>query len=305
MPIENDLLAYCEPSEGPSRFDRTDAFMTKTITSRSNPLYRKGIGLRKSRSRKRSGEFLIDGSRDLDRAIASGVEPSAVFVSSNAEVNESTERPAWSRVIQWADAHNCLCRVAPGLYPALCYGQRESDVVAIATAKETEFDQITLSQDSTIVVLDRVEKPGNVGAVVRSADASGATGIILTGGSTDPFNPNSIRASSGAVFQLPVVQSETQDAIDWLAANGFAIILARVDATQTLWDLQLTGRTAIVLGNEADGLGSDWAQAPADSFHIPMHGISDSLNVSVTSAIVLFEASRQKFNAAESMLAGE
>ena len=241
----------------------------------------------------------------MDRAIASGIEPSTVFVSSNSVIDESDESSLLTRIIQWANRNKCLCRVGSGLYPALCYGQRESDVVAIATVQELGFEQITLAHNSTIVVLDRVEKPGNIGAVVRSADASGATAVLLTGGSTDPLNPNSIRASSGAVFCLPVVQTETEDAINWLKANGFAIILARVDATQTLWNLQLSGRTAIILGNEADGLGNDWDQACSDPFCIPMQGISDSLNVAVTAAIVLFEASRQKFNAVGSMLADE
>ncbi|MCB0360120.1 MAG: hypothetical protein KDD44_10800, partial [Bdellovibrionales bacterium] len=174
-----------------------------------------------------------------------------------------------------------------------------------AKAPEMDIKQISVGNRSTIVVLDGVEKPGNIGAVVRSVDASGADAVLLTGSSTDPFNANAIRASSGAVFNVPIVRLETEEALRWLNAHGFAIALARVDAEKLFWDLPFDAKIAIVFGSEAHGLGNQWNAIADHMFRIPMHGISDSLNVSVSTAIVLYEATRQKLNAAGTMLAGE
>jgi TrmH family RNA methyltransferase len=139
-----------------------------------------------------------------------------------------------------------------------------------------------------------VEKPGNLGAVLRSADGAGADALIAADARTDPFNPNAIRASAGTVFTVPVAVATTEDALDWLRARGVRIVAARVDAETLYTDIDLTGPLAIAFGAEAQGLSGAWSTPGIESVRLPMFGVADSLNVSVSAAIVLYEARRQR-----------
>jgi len=167
-------------------------------------------------------------------------------------------------------------------------------VVAIVAPPTTTLDNIAPSADPLVVVAEAIEKPGNLGAIIRTADGAGADLVIAADPRTDLFNPNAIRSSLGTIFALPVVTASTAETLEWLAARGIRAVAAVVDAPTTYTDADLRGPLAIVLGSEAGGLGDLWAKAPVEPIGIPMHGIADSLNVSIAAAVLLYEARRQR-----------
>ncbi|MBR5174891.1 MAG: RNA methyltransferase [Bacteroidales bacterium] len=160
--------------------------------------------------------------------------------------------------------------------------------------KERRLEDIKLGDNPLIVVLESVEKPGNLGAVLRSADAAGADAVIICDPLTDLYNPNLIRASIGAIFSRQVVAASSEDTISWLKANGIQILTAQLQDSSLYYDTPMTGPTAIVMGTESTGLTEIWRKAADKHIRIPMLGALDSLNVSVSAAILLYEAVRQR-----------
>jgi TrmH family RNA methyltransferase len=169
-------------------------------------------------------------------------------------------------------------------------------VIAEVRAKERKLEDLELPENPLIVVLERVEKPGNLGAVLRSADAAGADAVLICDPLTDLWNPNLIRASIGAVFTVPCVACSSAEAIAFLKARGIRILTAQLQDSSLYYDCDMTGGTAIVMGTEATGLTPVWREAADAHIRIPMLGRLDSLNVSVSAAILLFEAVRQRQN---------
>ena len=145
-----------------------------------------------------------------------------------------------------------------------------------------------------VAVLEGIEKPGNVGAILRSADAAGVSAVIAVNLATDLFNPNAIRASAGTIFSLPFVATSSESAREWLDERDFQVLATRVDGAINYTEANYTGRTAIVLGSEAQGLSGDWAGDDVNAIKLPMLGVADSLNVSVTAAVLFYEALRQR-----------
>jgi TrmH family RNA methyltransferase len=148
--------------------------------------------------------------------------------------------------------------------------------------------------DPLVVVAEGIEKPGNLGAVIRTADGAGASAVIAADPRTDLFNPNAIRASLGTIFALPVVVASTPDTLAWLLGHGIRPVAARVDAPANYTDVDLRGPLAIVLGSEAGGLSATWTDPRVIPVAIPMRGMADSLNVSIAAAVLLYEARRQR-----------
>jgi len=185
--------------------------------------------------------------------------------------------------------------VAPRVMQKLAYGERASGLVAVARApKKNSLDQLTLANDAIVAVLEHVEKPGNLGAVVRTADAARIAAVITADSGTDVYNPNAIRSSAGTIFSLPVVPTTLPEALAWLRAQQFRIYATRVEGSEHYWNANLTGRTALVLGSEASGLSSIWSGEDIHTIALPQYGIADSLNVSVTAAVLFYEALRQR-----------
>ncbi len=167
-------------------------------------------------------------------------------------------------------------------------------MIAEVKVKERTLDGLEMREKPLVVVLEGVEKPGNLGAVLRSADAAGADAVIVCDPLTDLWNPNLIRASIGAVFTVPTVCCSSAEAIAWLKARGIRILTAQLQDSSVYYDADMTGPTAIVMGTEATGLTDPWRQAADAHVLIPMLGRLDSLNVSVSAAILLYEAVRQR-----------
>ncbi len=180
------------------------------------------------------------------------------------------------------------------MFEKLAFGARAEGVVAVAATPQASLADLVLRENDLVVVLEGVEKPGNVGAVLRSADATGAGAVIVADGRTDLFNPNAIRASLGTIFTVPVAEASSRETLEWLRRRGFSILAARVDGSVVYTEADFKGAAAIVLGSEADGLTDVWSGEGIEALRLPMLGVADSLNVSVTAAVVLYEAVRQR-----------
>ena len=180
------------------------------------------------------------------------------------------------------------------MFAKLAFGDRAEGVVGVAVTPEPVLEEIVLPESPLVFVLEGVEKPGNVGAMLRSADAAGVAAVIVANGATDLYNPNCIRASLGTVFTTAVCGTTSELTLDWLRARRLQILAARVGAERTYTDVDLTQPTAVVLGAEATGLSDAWNADDVTPIGLPMHGVADSLNVSATAAIIAYEALRQR-----------
>jgi len=263
--------------------------MLPQITSVHNPRVKNAARLRDGRDRTRQGLILIDGVREIQRAHQAGVQIHEVFCCLAPSDGEGRG------LVQALEAAGSeVLGVAPPVFAKLAYGQREQGIVAVAAPPRLTLDQLTWTGDALVVVLERVEKPGNLGAVVRTADAAGASAVIVADGATDLYNPNAIRASLGTLFTVPVCAASSQDALQWLRRRGLRIFTARVDAAVPYTQVSYREPAAIVLGSEAEGLTERWQGADMTAVALPMRGVADSLNVSTTAAVVLYEALRQR-----------
>ena len=258
--------------------------MAELLTSAQNPKFKRLVALReKSRLRRDEGVFVVEGRRELEHCLEAGFEVETVFVCREiaADCTTSSEQPK-------------TFELSKELYAKVAYREGTEGVMAIVKSRELRLDELQLGDKPLVMVLEGVEKPGNLGAVLRSADAAGADAVIVCDPLTDLWNPNLIRASIGAVFTVPTVCCSSQEAIAWLKARGIRILTAQLQDSSAYYDCDMTGPTAIVMGTEATGLTDPWRQAADAHVLIPMLGRLDSLNVSVSAAILLYEAVRQR-----------
>ena len=266
------------------------------ITSAANPTFRRLIRLRDHRRRRRAGRILVDGWREWHRAVESGLAPCGVYLSDPPEEPPEEFPDAANRLFEAAE-RGCCYRVATGLFERIAYGRSPRGVVAEFEQPDRSLDRLRLGANPLVLVLDRVEKPGNLGAVFRCADGAGVDAVILCDGAGDLFNPNAIRSSLGTVFTMPAATG-TYDAVQaYLGRAGLRVLAARVESSEPLWSASFEGALAVVLGSEAEGLGDRWRTIrgePIDGIRIPMGGRADSLNVSVSAALIAYEAARRR-----------
>jgi TrmH family RNA methyltransferase len=260
------------------------------ISSLHNPRVKRAARLREGRQRQKQGRFLIDGARELLRAIEAGVELEEVFVCP-AACRSDQSRAAWRRLEAMGAP---LIHVTSALLEKLAFGVRNEGLVAVAVTPQRTLDRLELPDEPLVAVLEGVEKPGNVGAVLRSADAAGVSALIVADAGTDLYNPNAIRASLGTIFTLPVCATGSTEALAWLLSRGLPVFAARVDARQLYTEADWRGPAAIVLGSEAAGLSAVWSAANVTPVRLPMRGAADSLNVSAAAAVLFYEAIRQR-----------
>jgi TrmH family RNA methyltransferase len=261
-----------------------------TITSVHNPRIKDAIRLRSARHRAKQRRFLIDGARELLQAHSAGVRLAELFLCvplcKSAEAQE-----VLARVDQFgADAWH----VSSEVFEKMAFGQRHDGVLAVAQTRQRELAELERPRPGLVAVLVGVEKPGNVGAVLRSADAAGVAAVIVVDPGTDLHNPNCIRASLGTVFRVPVYTSSAGEALAWLRRHGVKIFAARVDAALLYTEAELGANAAVVLGSEAGGLSDIWRGGDITPIKLPMLGSADSLNVAATSAVLFYEALRQR-----------
>jgi TrmH family RNA methyltransferase len=184
--------------------------------------------------------------------------------------------------------------VTPDVFSKLAFGDRHDGLVVVAETPHRGLDELQLPTHPLVAVLEGIEKPGNLGAILRSADAAGIHAVIVADPRTDLYNPNTIRASLGTVFRENVCEATSAETIGWLRTHGLPIIAARPDAETLYDDVDFRNGAAIVLGSEAKGLSDAWRGANITAVRLPMLGIADSLNVSTTAAVLFYEALRQR-----------
>ena len=284
---------------------------TETITSAQNPKIKNLLLLQeKSKARKEQGLFVVEGRRELEHCIEAGYTVRTLFVCpevagvSAAFDSAGNYFSGWDPKNQFPATslfHHLTRAEAPSvieipeqLYRKVAYREGTEGIIAEVECKSLTLEELQLPENPLVVVLESVEKPGNLGAVLRSADAAGADAVLICDPLTDLYNPNLIRASIGAVFTVPTVAVSSREAIGFLKAKGIQILTAQLQDSSLYYDVDMRRGTALVMGTEATGLTQAWRQAADAHIRIPMLGRLDSLNVSVSTAILLFEAVRQR-----------
>ncbi len=197
-------------------------------------------------------------------------------------------------LVELAQTGCAVLPVSEKVFQKLAFGQRAEGLLAVAETPRPGLSSLVLPENGLVAVLEGVEKPGNVGAVLRSADAAGVSAVLIADGRTDLYNPNAIRASLGTIFTMPLGEATGGDVREWLREQKCAIVAARVDGALPYTAVDYRGPTAIVLGSEAAGLSPLWNGPDIQAVRLPMLGAADSLNVSVTAAVLFYEALRQR-----------
>lgn len=257
----------------------------ETITSAQNPRVKRVLALQqKSQERRAAGRFVVEGRRELAHCLEAGLSVECAFVQQDMPGAASLPLPPDIPVFP----------VSARVYERMAYRGGTEGVMAVVESRTTALADLRLGSNPLIVVLESVEKPGNLGAVLRSADAAQADAVIVCDPMTDLYNPNLIRSSTGAVFSVPCVACTSPQCIRFLKERGIQILTAQLQDSRLYYDTPMRQGTAIVMGTESTGLTDVWREAADAHIRIPMLGRLDSLNVSVSAAILLFEAVRQR-----------
>ena len=235
----------------------------------------------KSSERRKSGLFVVEGARELGHCMEAGYEIDCVYCCPSLYHGDFKQEVP-------------MIEVSPEVYEKIAYRGSTEGVVATVKTRPLTLTDLQLSEQPLLMIVERVEKPGNLGAILRSADAAGADAVIVCDPLTDLYNPNLIRSSVGAFFSVPSVACSSEECIRFLKQRGIHILTAQLQDSKLYYDTDMQGATAIVMGTEATGLTDHWRQAADAHIRIPMLGRIDSLNVSVSAAILLFEAVRQR-----------
>ncbi len=260
------------------------------ITSPHNPRVLAAVRLRERRYRDQTGLTIVDGVREIARALGAGVAVEEAFVCP-ALLRTDDARAALAALEQ---ARARIWQVTPAVLDKVAFGERTEGLVAVVRIPDRSLDRLELPAEPFVGVVEAVEKPGNLGAIARSADGAGLDALIVAEPRTDLFNPNAIRASLGTVFTLRLAAASTVNTLAWLRERGLRIVAARPDAPRLASETDLRGPLAIVLGSEAEGLTSAWTAPDVVPVRLPMLGVADSLNVAAAAAVLFYEARRQR-----------
>lgn len=248
------------------------------------------LKLRERRSRDREGLFLIEGRREVTRAVQAGVRIRKLYLAKDLSAPAGMSQLISELQLLGVEA----ITVSEAAFRRLSMRENPDGALALAETWTLRPQDLELKDDPLLLIVDGVEKPGNLGALLRTADAVGVDAVFVTGAGTDLFNPNVVRASMGSLFARPVAHTEPRQLLDWLARRGFRLIATSPAAHSSYWDADLTGGVALLLGAENEGLSMDWLEAADDLLFVPMHGLADSLNVATTGALILYESLRQR-----------
>lgn len=260
----------------------------RQISSPGNDYIKYLVKLKDRRFREKEQRFLIEGEKELSRALAAGIKLEHLLYAPkllNAE--------AKMLLAACPDATE-LTEVSQGVFEKLSLRQNPDGLLALAAMREHSPDDLKLSKNPLLLVIDGLEKPGNVGALLRTADAVNVDAILLSGRGTDIYNPNVIRSSVGSVFSRPVIALEASELLAYLKTQGIKLVATSPGGSRPFWDEDYRQASAILLGTEHDGLAEHWFDAADVKVSIPMHGMADSLNVATSGALLLYEVLRQR-----------
>ena len=259
------------------------------ITSLQNPSVKNIVKLYKS-SRERSKQhlFVIEGARELSLALASNYSIDSVYVC-----REKFNKTRYPDVLT-SISESIVFEISFPVFEKIAYREGSDGIVALAKPKSHQLSDIKLSKNPFFIILESVEKPGNLGAVLRTADAAAVDAVIVCDPQTDLYNPNVIRSGVGGLFTVQTAVCSSEEALEWLQVNNINFYAAELNGSKQYNTVDYTKPSAIVMGTEADGLTDYWINNSTDRIKIPMKGKIDSLNVSVTTAVITFEAMRQR-----------
>ncbi len=264
------------------------------ITSAQNPKLKEAVRLKERRDREESGLFLIEGYREISRAIQSKVAFEALFFSPHYFLGSNEPALIEQAAKNGAKLYEC----AEQVFSKLSYRDRPDGLVAVAKQMRyclSNLDKVVENAKNPLfIIAEAIEKPGNLGTILRSADAVKADGVIVCDRCTDIYNPNVVRASTGTLFTLPVVEASGEETLQWLRQKKITIMAATPSASLEFTEADMKGSLAIAVGTEQLGLSKRWMEAAELQVRIPMMGVADSLNVATATTLLLYEALRQR-----------
>lgn len=264
------------------------------ITSTQNPRVKTALALSNRRGRDETSLFLIEGFRELSRAVQGGIQIVELFFCEAFFLGQNEPALILSLKEQGSALYSCSEEVIR----KISYRDRPDGLIAVAKQMQTTFQEISeklsMKKNPFLLVAEAIEKPGNLGTILRSCDAVGVDAAIICDRCTDIFNPNVVRASVGTLFTQPVVESKSEDVLSWLKSNHIKVIAATPHAEKEFTKEDLTGPVAIVVGTEQLGLSKLWMDCADIQVRIPMRGKSDSLNVATATTLMLYEVLRQR-----------
>jgi TrmH family RNA methyltransferase len=257
------------------------------ITSFQNVLVKQAQALREARDRREQGMTIIDGAREIKRAFEAGIVLSQVFYVDGQ--HEDLLKQLSAKKIEPIE-------VSDKVMEKLAYGDRHEGIIAIAKTPVRNLKDLRLSPQPLVVVLESLEKPGNLGAILRTCDGVGVEAVLVCDPKTDVYNPNVIRSSTGVIFSIPVVCATPEEIFSFLKVKRIKICASAPSASKLYTQVSFKGAWALVMGSEGQGLSDYWLVTADMTVKIPMMGQADSLNVSISAAIILYEALRQRQN---------
>lgn len=257
-----------------------------TLTSTQNPKVKSLLALEKPRERKKQCLFRIEGKKEIGMALEAGYKIGNIFF---CEALISVEE-----VKELVPDKTLLIPVSKDIFDKIAVRENSGGVIAVAEQKVHRLDQLKLSKNPLLLILESVEKPGNLGAILRTADAAGIDAVIICDPTTDFYNPNVVRSSIGCLFTNQVASATSEETIEWLKRNNIEIFCTYLKASVPYHTIDYTKPCAIVMGTEATGLSAIWVNKSKANIIIPMRGKIDSMNVSTAAAVMVFEATRQR-----------
>jgi TrmH family RNA methyltransferase len=259
----------------------------KQITSIQNPFVKNLVLLQdKAKARKQSGTFIIEGQREIELALKGGYEIETLLIC--AELSGKSEN------LKIQIAAHLKIEISKEVYQKLAYRDTTEGIIAIAKSKSLQLSDLKLSKNPLILVAEGLEKPGNLGALLRTADAANIDAVIIANPKSDMYNPNIVRSSVGCLFTRQIAVATSEEAIAFLKEHNINIYCATLQDSTTYHSQNYNNPTALVVGTEATGITEIWRKNSTKNIIIPMQGSIDSMNVSVAAAILLFEAKRQR-----------
>lgn len=260
------------------------------ITSVKNPKIKRVCALRERRERDREGVTVLEGYRELSRSMDAGIKLTELYHCPELYLGEHE-----GELIARAEAQGAeIYETNADALVKMAYRDRPEGLIALAQMRHKGLDEMPVVPNGLYLVAETIEKPGNLGSMLRSADAVGATGMIICNRQTDVFNPNCIRASTGAIFSVPLAETSSEEAVEWFRKNNIRTLAASPHSHETYTDVDMTQGIAVVVGAEQYGLSEYWMKNADIGVVIPMLGRMDSLNVATAATILLYEAARQR-----------
>jgi len=256
------------------------------ITSTQNPKVKSLLALEKPRERRRQQLFIVEGQKEIGMALKAGYTIGNLFYC--VDIFPETD------LASLGVADKFLVPVTKAVFDKIAVREGSGGVIAVAEMKTNRLEDLVLGKNPLVLVLESVEKPGNLGAILRTADAAGIDAVVVADPQTDFYNLNVVRSSLGCVFTQPIASATTDEAIAWLRKQGVKIFCTYLKASEPYHTIDYRGPSAIIMGTEATGLSQAWVDQSDANIIIPMQGAIDSMNVSTAAAVVVFEARRQR-----------